>query len=306
MHTIEIPDIDFKVEIPSEVSELCPTQAAYVMEQILLLQSGKIEIQQFRINLAAFFLNLKISGKYFYFSRKKKKTSEEEKYIKTINENLFRISETMESFFAASDDKHSLVFNYNTIKNLIPQIGRYYGPAAALTNCTYYEYKEAHVRYIEFSKNRDEQKLNELIAVLYRPKRVFNFILKYFPGYDGQMRRKFTPKTNYRYFEKRVKHIAKVPYHIRFAVYMFYNKCEEYLYSGKPEIDGQEIDLSVLYQGGEVAKGKPDIGLTGILFSLAETNVFGNIEQTANTNLYDILARLYQLKIAYDKMRNEK
>jgi hypothetical protein len=302
MHTIEIPDIEFKVEIPSEVSELDPEQASFVMEQILLLQSGKIAIDQFRINLISFFLNLKMSGKYVYFRNKKNKTVQEKQFIDSVNENVFRISETMESFFIAGDDKHSLVFNYDTVKNLIPQIGKYYGPAAALTDCTFYEYKEPHIRFVEFCKGHDEQKLNELVAVLYRPKRLLNFLLKYLPGHDGQMRRKLIPKTNPRYFEKRVRKIAKVPYNIRFAVYMYFQKCEEYLYTGKPEIDGQEIDLGVLYQGAKSSKGKPDIGLTGIMYSLAETNVFGNIEETANTNLYDILARLYQLKIAYDKL----
>lgn len=302
MHSIEIPDINFKVEIPSEVSELDPEQAAYVMEQVMLLQAGKVSIEQYRINTASFFLNLKISGKYLFLNGKKKRTIQEQEYIDTINENVFRIAETMDSFFIPGEDKHSLVFNYNTTKNLIPKIGRYYGPAQALSDCTFYEYKEAHIRFVEFSKSHDENALNELAAVLYRPMKRFHFILKHLPWYDGQRRRKLTSKTNQRYFEKRAKKMARVPYHLRFAIFMFFRACEEFIFIGKPVIDGQEIDLNVLYQGASSSKGKPDIGLTGILFSLAETNVFGNVEQTANTNLYDILARLYQLKVSYDKL----
>jgi hypothetical protein len=304
MHTIEIPDINFKVEIPSEVSELDPRQALYVMDQTFLLQAGKVSLEQYRINITAYFLNLKVSGKFHYFSHKRNKTIAEQEFVDTINENVFRISETMNSFFVPDEGKQSLVFNYNTTKNLLPQIGRLYGPSEALINCTFFEYKEAHIRYFEFCKTKEDQYLDELIAILYRPKKILHFLRKLLPGYDGELRTRFTSKTNKRYFNNRLKKIAKLPYHIKFCVYLYFQQCENFLITGKPVIDGTEIDLGLLYKGASSSSsGKPDIGLTGILFSLAETNVFGNVEETANTNLYDILSRLYQLKVAYDKLK---
>ena len=83
---------------------------------------------------------------------------------------------------------------------------------------------------------------------------------------------------------------------------MWFNACIRFLREGKPVIDGNEIDLGLLYQGSE-AGTVAGIGMQGILFSLSESNVFGDIDKTSNSNLYDVMARLYQLKADYE---NEK
>ena len=63
----------------------------------------------------------------------------------------------------------------------------------------------------------------------------------------------------------------------------------------RPEVDGIELDLSKLYTKGSSDTSKTDVGMVGLLYSLAETAVFGSIEQTDNSNLWDIMIRLYQV-----------
>ena len=38
-----------------------------------------------------------------------------------------------------------------------------------------------------------------------------------------------------------------------------------------------------------------NVGLIGLLYSIAETGVFGTIEQTDNQNIWDIMVRVYQV-----------
>jgi hypothetical protein len=90
-----------------------------------------------------------------------------------------------------------------------------------------------------------------------------------------------------------------LPLHIKTGIFLWFSSCVNYLREGKPLIDGNEIDLSILYKGGD-ENSSPGIGLTGLLFSLAENKVFGDLFETSNTGLYDIMARLYQLKQDYD------
>ena len=124
------------------------------------------------------------------------------------------------------------------------------------------------------------------------------WLRKRLPNYDGQIRIKFSPKSNPLSLEKRIKKMKLCSYAQLYYVFLFFKACEEFLLHGRPTIDGKEINLSVLYEG---AKGGTDdgIGLMGILFTLAETNVFGDIDKTADTGLYDVLSRLYQVTLQY-------
>jgi hypothetical protein len=54
----------------------------------------------------------------------------------------------------------------------------------------------------------------------------------------------------------------------------------------------------VLWEGGNDTTG---IGMAGVLFSLAETGVFGTLKEVERVNLYEGLARLYQVVIQTPK-----
>jgi hypothetical protein len=120
-------------------------------------------------------------------------------------------------------------------------------------------------------------------------------------NFNGDPRETYTVITNPRKLQNRIRKVEKWPAHIKYGIWLWFTACMEFLRTGKPVIDGIEIDLAILYKGDE--GGSAGIGLTGILYSLAETGVFGGIRETGDSNLYDVLARLYQVKLQMDEIK---
>ena len=87
---------------------------------------------------------------------------------------------------------------------------------------------------------------------------------------------------------------------------LWFGNCVDFIATGRPTIDGIEMDFSILFSKKTDSDNTPaGIGLTGVIYSLAESSVFGNAEQTGNTNLYDVLVRLYQLKLELDALKDK-
>jgi hypothetical protein len=79
---------------------------------------------------------------------------------------------------------------------------------------------------------------------------------------------------------------------------------ETFLKEGEIEINGKPISLSILYETHPLdekidSEFSADIGLTGIIYQLAESNLFGDVKTTRKEGLYDIMLRLYQKRIEY-------
>lgn len=297
MHTIEIPEKGIFRSFPSKVEELSTDEYVFFIEHLLKFESGDYTFSEFKLLLLYKLLGIKYSIKYSLLKDKDRML---------VNENLYRISEQLDSFFKkeSREGQEYITFDINVTKNLIPVIkGRFwqrrlYGPSEALTDISFIEYKDAHTAFAEYTKSQKDEYLNKLIAALYRPGKVFLFIRKLFPGFNGKSRQIYNPNR-----PGKLERIGKLPFSLRYGVYVFFAGCENFLRTGKITADDTEISLEVLYKKisgiDEDESGAPGLGLTGILFKLAESGVFGNIKETANQNLYDVLVRLYQNRMEY-------
>ena len=301
MHKIELPDKKITIEFASAIEEMNYDDFSRLLELVLLQKTDQISESDFRTMFTMVLLGAKKNAGYYLADPVKRER---------IHDNLARIGDLLDSFCHPEEinGEVKMVMDLKFVKQMIPRIGRYYGPDDALTNCTFYEYKEAYNFYRQYLQDKDPHDLDLMIAVLYRPRKSLLFIQRLMPGYNGQERRQFNSKTNHGYLQHRARVISKVPFHIKMGVFLWFESCENYLRNGIVKIDGNEIDFSILYKNSEPS-GKPGIGLTGLLFTLSESAVFGNLEETSDTNLYDIMARLYQLKSDYDsqleKMRQK-
>ena len=64
------------------------------------------------------------------------------------------------------------------------------------------------------------------------------------------------------------------------------------------EIDGILCRFSLIFNSGKNYQvGGDGIGMLGVLMTLAESGVFGGLKETANADVWDVLPRLYQLKL---------
>lgn len=299
MHTLEIPDRKIFKEFASEIEEMTGEQYIYFVELILKYQNGDISAQMLKVLLVKKLLGIHLGLKFFFLS---KETQEQ------INGEIFRLSEQMESFFYEEirDGKQVKSIKLSFVKNLIPIIYKsLHGPADALADITFCEYRMAHSFYRDYLKTRNSDSMNHLIAVLYRPAKRVLWLRKFMPGFDGQNRKPFTAKSNPILLDRRAVKIARLPLSIRYGIFLWFCGCEEYLVKGRPVIDGQEIDLSILYKESENAGKEPNIGLVGLLYTLSESKVFGSIEETDQQNLYDVMARLYQVVLQQQEMDNK-
>jgi len=287
MHKIEIEQKKVTREFPSEIEEMNQSQYVCFIDLILQYLSGDITVEDIKVKLLVKLLNIKSDWKYYHLP-------EDDKLY--IHSELYRLSELLETYFKTEirNGNPVKVFNLNSTRNFVPRIGKYLGPEDALKNCTFAEFRTAHNYFSSYVKDGDEDDLNRLAAVLYRPKRSFLLLHKLLPWFDGRIRTRFTARSNPLFFENRVKKLAKFPIALRYSVFLYFSGCEEYFRTGKPVVDGKEIDFAVLYEKSEAGE-ESAIGMIGLLYSLAETKVFGSIESTDNQNVWDIMIRLYQV-----------
>jgi hypothetical protein len=172
----------------------------------------------------------------------------------------------------------------NLTKNLLPEIKvngiTLHGPSDRLSNIIFIEFIKAEKYYIDYAKTNNEASLNKLVAILYRPQRID--ISATDPKFDGDIRERY----NDHFIESRSavgSPLAGVPINIKRAIFFFYQSCRESIVAIFPEIF-QEPE-----EGSKPEKGSQ--GWTDVLINLAG-NKFGDMEATAHTRLYTILATL--------------
>ena len=295
MHNLQIPDHKTSIDFPSNIDELSigeKGQFALYCRLILQYISGEISEDQFKALFFTALVDIKKSWRYEFYSPEKKEL---------IASELIRLSQVIDSFFEEyeKDGKPVRAFELNTVKNFIPCLGgKYYGPQDGFRDMTFCEYRNAFTFFKAYSESNLESDLDQLIAVLYRPRKKFLWIRRYFPGYNGQQRIPFNSKSNPELLQGRIDRIKDFPVHVKYAIFLYFSGCEDYLRSGSPTIDGHKIDLSIIYKrpnDEQESSQLQDIGILGILYSLSESRVFGSIEETDNQMLWDVMIRLYQV-----------
>lgn len=295
MHKLWIPDRDETYLMPSEMAELSTKQYLAFCKVIWMLDKGKISMKDAEHALVLALADIKLTWTYALLSAEKKEA---------IHLNLLQLLPLVKTIFTektTESGETALIPSISFIDNKIHTFKGLIGPDDALANCTFYEYKEAYAQWFQYQDTSDESYLDQLIALLYRPKRKYLRLKKLRKNFNNDFREPYTVLSNPAILQRRMKQVAKWPPWVKYGIWLWFTACMEFLRTGKPVIDGIEIDLSILYKGE--GGGALGIGLTGVLYSLAETGVFGGIRETGDSNLYDVLARLYQVKLQMDELK---
>jgi hypothetical protein len=283
MNKIEIPDIHFRVNIPSQLEEMTKEQYLFYSERILQFYNKDISMTDFLTYMAMKFLGIR-------FNRRKYNLLRDEEKLQ-VCDNMNRVTELLGYFFQ-NDEQGHVTLNLSCVKNFIPDfrrgLFRYSGPADALTDITFLEYKDANHFYTEYSVTKEESALDNLVAVLYRPRRFRKKV-----PYNGNT-------------DKRAKAMHKLPYPVKFGIYLFYASCEKFLREGSFKADQADINLRMLYETTpkeqrlkKKDKWQDQTGLSGLAISLAQTGIFGKLDDVYRQNLYDVLVLLYKQRIDY-------
>jgi len=273
MHTIEIPKLKRTIEFPSEVSELNSEQFVYFAGLVTKFNNKKIDFDTFKYLLVRNLLNLADNLNF------------------NSHYNAVLITELMDSFFTITekDGVKNIIIDLHFVDNKILSFKKgktlYIGPKDALQNITFAEYIDAYGYFLEYSKSKNIKALDKLIATLWR-KHIFDS-----PDFSEDTREPYNKKL----VGKHAWDLKHLSFDKKYAAYLFFSACQQYITSAKIEIEGVEIDLSIIFKSDSNEPSKSNIGLVGVLFKMAESSVFGDIEKTGKQNLWDVLIRMYQV-----------
>jgi len=247
----------FQRTLPSSWNELTAKQLLFVAE---MFHKG-LSVVDFKVTTLYQFLSIKL------------------KDFKRINaEDGYYLCKTLDF----------ILDGVTLTKNLIPTLRRgitkFYGASDGLLYCTFGEFTQAHTRYEQFVNKKSDSALDELVAILYRPRKFGWFIRRYFTE-SPDPRVKFKERT----FKKRAKRMTKLDPVIKYAVFLFFSGCVNSLPKQFPNVYRKKED-SVASENGWIS----------LIISLADGKTDNNsIDLVVNSNLYNVFLGLEQKSIEY-------
>lgn len=299
MHRIEIPDIDYVMEYAGSWEELALMHGAEAVIYACKLLNYVADKQ---LNPVAF--KKLIADRVLRRRNRLKKPVIFAEEVPLYWQNEAKIAETMDFFFTIKTEKdakgeESEVYDLsaNFTDNLVKEINikgrKYYGPDGLMANLSLLEFRDCLVCCGEYNKgNKDAA--NKLASILYRPRKKFYQVKKLLGVVDGNNHRE---KYNaYKCFTRADRMKSKDG--LGFYCFIWFNAVVNYLFTQPVEIDGVQYLFSRVLNG----KGKDDdesgtnenLGFTGVMYALAETNIFGDIEKTGEANILDVFVALYR------------
>jgi len=294
MNELLIPEKKIKVNYPSSWDEIKEENVCRIGEIMHDCYMGKIDYDMARKLAADEFLNRVNSDN--------KPALDEESIDFWSTESL--LADSVDFLFNREESKdgdENVSINPKFCTQLVPYVKvglRWYiGPKDLLSDLTIFEFKEASWRIGKYSETRDDQYLNEIFAVLYR-------------GISLTSRKKVRPDGGFTQvkYDQALRAAIQVPIGLKFMIYLFFIGCMNWLREEAVEIDGNEIRFGCLFpKSRDKTEGdagqENDTGMAGILFQMAESGVFGNMEQTSKVSMWDVFLRLLQIHNQIKKMK---
>jgi hypothetical protein len=167
-------------------------------------------------------------------------------------------------------------------KQLLPSVRRAwyhrprYGPADGLSNVRFLEFVFADAYFVAYAQGQDEQWLDKLIAVLYRPQRK-----PYRPGaagYGGDRRQDF----NENLVDEHAAYLARLPQAEKLAIVTWYRGCRHAL----------ELRYPLVFTPENETKATENTGGWGQVLREMSGQAFGNFDETGQQHLHTVLAKL--------------
>jgi len=282
MHCIEIPSIKLKKYFPADLSECDQKQYIDISQLLFLYQNGDLNLDQ-----------LKVQSLYLLLNMKRVKTKHtEEKFA-----NIAQLSDLLESFFESDDTGARIIKTYyihNPIQRLSNGIRSWSGPSEGFKNVSFGEYVDAINHFGDFVTTGDFQYLRLLMATFYRPTKSFLAIRKKLHSYDGEERIYYNPNA----VERIADQLKYFPIGVFYGFFLLFSSFQKYLSTAKIYVEGKEIDLSVLFSSNSTLKESalPSLGMRSILNTMAESQIFGPMQEVRKTNLYEIMLRMYDIR----------
>jgi dsDNA-binding SOS-regulon protein len=153
---------------------------------------------------------------------------------------------------------------------------RLWGPSGGFRNLRFLEFVFADSYFMAYANSQEEQWLNRLLAVLYRPQR-----FPYFPNsvtYGGDRRQDF----NENLIDARAQQLAQLPQAEKLAILTWYRGCRQALEQRYPHVFTPDHEQQATDNTG---------GWAHVLREMSG-QAFGTVDETGRQHLHMVLAKM--------------
>lgn len=319
MNLVEIPQVNFRAEIPSHWDEMTHLQVDHCLKMAILASFGLITPIEAKIRCLYHLLDIRRDWKTEIWEKTQSQALVLEKNSKAVilAEQLcsFIFKETQEpraktqdtKTHPASDIGHpALEVNYNALTNHFPQLHAgatiLNGPAAMLSDITFGEFRTAmiHMQAYFESKAKDQAALSRMIGCLYRPAPDDLHDRMKSNDWDGQTRIPFNPDRIGVYES----HAAQLSIVHRNAILLWFTFCIDWVKKSDLTLNGAEVNFSILFNKPSEGGGQ-GLGWTGVLFSVSEKKIFGDADDVDRRNFLEVLLYLYDKELENIRLKSK-
>jgi hypothetical protein len=267
MNLLEVPERKKKFYLPSHLGECDGRQYAEMGALLYKLDTGAMDYPTFRVHALYALLNMKAT------------THQNQAVQEEKASNIFQLSHLVDEFFEEVDDRPVLkqYYTHNHTKVITPMMFAYHGPEDNFENVPFGAYVDGLNYFQEYHQTKDIQFLYLLMATFYKKKgaehtaETVKKLAKQLQNYD----------------------LGKV-----YGFFLYFASFQKYLVSSKVYYMGNELDLSILFEGDGkqyTSSGLPGLGLKSTMYSLAESGVFGGLKEVRKENFWEVILRMYDI-----------
>ncbi|AZA93043.1 Uncharacterised protein [Chryseobacterium nakagawai] len=274
MHIIEILELDKRFFIPENMGQCDRRQYLDMSKLVLMYQMAEINLSQFRS-----------LGFYSLMNMKYEKNGSDIAELEKM-QNVYTCSELLNSFFNIDDENRMHLiqdYTHNPIKNVKYKAMTFIGPKDQFQGMTYGEMEDGLGELNNFNKTGEFESLIKLFAIFYK-----------------------RPKERYKVInmEKRIEFFKFLDVRYVYGFYLLFVSFFNYLTTEcQLLVDGKEIDLTLIFSKntgvGEnsIDEEHESLGLRSTSFQLAESGVFGTLEELRESDAFEVLIRMYDLVV---------
>ncbi|MBW3519497.1 hypothetical protein [Flavobacterium sp. NKUCC04_CG] len=275
MKHIEIPEVQRSLYIPENLMECNGLEYVKICHHLYEFSLGHITYEDFKVRAITELLGYRFHPK---------------KSSKSALENLCLLSSIMEGYFEDYDGAKQIKLDFIDLKirHIKSFYRKFYSPGEVFQEMIYGQYADASRLFLQYSQTQDEELLYLITAILYlRKKEVYNSNLI---EAKASILKSFVSK-------------AEI-----YGVYLQFAAFQKYITSAEVEWGNQQLDFSIIFDVNEVQTEKiPGLGADAIIFTLAETGVFGTVKQVRKSKFWEVILRMYDLRkrdLDYQNLQN--
>lgn len=273
-----------EIEIPENWNEISQKQFRYLLRRYWkMVHDSDIELIDLKRDFASYLIGREQA---WVLNRRLR-------YLTAVN----NIAHRLDWLFEINDNQISL--NVNTTRNLLPEYKGLRGPKDFGTDIRFGEFRVAVDILNAYNEQQDDEILDTLAGTLYRQKSKNTNK----PGFDGNFREQFSLYN----LEVYAENVKKWPVWVKYGIYLWFANFCKFLINDTFIIEGREVCFAPVFGSGNTDEKKGDnLGMLSILFTMADSGTFGNVEQTDKAPLIDVMLKLLNDHYTAVALKNQK